>query len=83
MAVTLYQHDLAGGERLKVSHPISDLRDWNFNDKTSSLIVDQKTTFFEDINYGGARWELSAGKYTLGELAAHGIPNDVISSFYF
>jgi len=52
------------------------------NDKTSSVVVTgHKATFFEDINFGGARQTLEPGRYTLADLEAHGIPNDWISSF--
>jgi hypothetical protein len=85
MAVKLYQDDNAGGRDAgPYNESVSDLRSvaGGFNDLTSSLVVtDHKATFYEDINYGGAKWELGPGKYTLAEMNAHGIPNDMISSF--
>jgi Beta/Gamma crystallin len=85
MAVTLYEDDHAGGAKAgPYSESRSDLRSvaGDFNDRTSSLTVtDHKATFYEDINFGGAKQSLEPGKYTLAELEAHGIPNDWISSF--
>jgi hypothetical protein len=85
MAVTLYQHDQFGGEKAgPYSESRSDLRSvaGGFNDETSSIVVtDHKATFYEDINFGGAKQALEPGRYTLSELEAHGIPNDWISSF--
>jgi hypothetical protein len=85
MAVRLFTNDGFHGQPSQVfEHSISDLRstDPSFNDKASSIVVTgHSATFFEDINFGGAKWTLAPGQYTLGEMAAHGIPNDVVSSF--
>jgi Beta/Gamma crystallin len=85
MAVTLYQDDHFGGT---VAGPYaesrSDLRSvaGGFNDETSSIVVTgHKATFYEDINFGGAKWTLEPGRYDLAQLEAHGITNDTVSSF--
>jgi hypothetical protein len=86
MAVTLWENAHFDGQKAgPYNFSVSDLRSvaGDFNDKVSSLQIDQTTTFYQNINHSGAHWTLGAGKYDLAALNAHGIPNDTISSFFF
>jgi hypothetical protein len=78
----LYQHDNFQGRRLQFFDRESDLRDWNFNDQTSSIKIEgsEKWTFYKDIQYKTNPVTLASGSYTLKDLQAKGIPNDSISS---
>jgi hypothetical protein len=78
----LYQDDNFGGRRLQFFNRESDLRNWDFNDKTSSIQIvgNERWTFYRDILFGGSRVTLGPGSYRLRDLQARGIPNDSISS---
>jgi len=63
-----------------LKHPFN----WNWDNEASSLeIKGGPVTFYEHDHYQGAHWTLPAGKYDLGQMQDHGIPNDMISSFLF
>jgi hypothetical protein len=78
----LYQDDNFQGRRLQFFNRESDLRDWDFNDKTSSIKIvgNERWTFYRDILFGGSPVTLGSGSYTLTELRQRGITNDSISS---
>lgn len=78
----LYQDDNFKGRELTFYNYGTDLRQWDFNDKTSSLVIqgNERWRFYRNINYGGNYAELGSGTYRLWELQARGIPNDSISS---
>jgi hypothetical protein len=80
--VTLYEHDDYGGYALTFYGGSSDLTQYGFNDVTSSIITDDTTVLFEDVNYSGDYWVIPAGYFNLDDLEAYGVPNDTISSFY-
>lgn len=78
----LYQDDNFQGRRLQFFNEENDLRKWNFNNKTSSLVIqgDELWTFSQNINFKGNSLTLPSGSYTLSDLQDLGIPNDSISS---
>jgi hypothetical protein len=78
----LYQDDYFQGRRLQFFNRESDLRNWDFNDKTSSIIIEgnEQWAFSRDILFQGSTVRLGPGRYTLRDLQARGIPNDSISS---
>ncbi|HEY9672053.1 MAG TPA: beta/gamma crystallin-related protein [Waterburya sp.] len=78
----LYQNDSFGGRRLQFFNRESDLRNWDFNDKTSSIKIEgnERWTFSRDILFQGPSVTLGPGSYYLRDLQARGIPNDSISS---
>jgi len=78
----LYQDDNFRGRKLQFFNRESDLRNWNFNDKTSSLEIvgNERWEFYKHISFGGYPVTLGRGRYTLTDLQRRGISNDSISS---
>jgi Beta/Gamma crystallin len=70
------------GRRLQFFNGENNLGKWNFNDKTSSLVIsgNERWRFYRDINFQGPSVTLGRGAYSLARLNQLGIPNDSISS---
>jgi hypothetical protein len=79
-AAYLYQHANFRGRRLTFFQGTSDLRRYNFNDQTSSIVItgNQRWAFYRDINFQGPAVVLGRGSYPLVSFA--GLPNDWVSS---
>jgi hypothetical protein len=78
----LYQDDNFKGRKLTFYNYGTDLRTWDFNDKTSSLVIQGNEVwgFYRDRNYKGPSVALGSGTYTKSDLIAFGIPDNSISS---
>lgn len=55
--VVLYQDELFGGRQLILTSSVTDLRQQDFNDVTTSVQIfgPIRATFYQDANFGGAR----------------------------
>lgn len=82
----LYQNDGFNqgdpGRRLRFSEGTDDLRTYNFNDETSSIVItgNKSWVFYRDINNKGPAVTLRPGSYNLDQLRRRGIQNDWVSS---
>lgn len=80
-AAKLYRDDGFGPNPPKTFNlGTKNLRGFNFNDQTSSLVIDEPWVFYEHINFTGKAVILGRGSYNTSQLAARGIRNDSISS---
>jgi len=80
--VSLYEHDRFQGPSLSFRNGATDLRNWNFNDKTSSLRIvgNEEWAFYREPAFRGTPVILGRGNYTATRLQQLGLPNDSISS---
>jgi hypothetical protein len=84
--IILFQDINFGGSSLIVQSPDTSLVPQGWNDAVSSLIViDGQWSLYDDINYGGTQWSVSAsggpsGDGTYPDWADWGGTNDSISS---
>ena len=76
--VRVYEHSDGKGRHIGLNYYIDDLRDYNLNDKVSSVCIrsGHTATLYEHINYGGKRLVLGPG----GNHNLTGWWNDRISS---
>ncbi len=73
--VTLYEHAGFTGRTKILTRDTASLPD--FNDMTSSIVVDGPACVFEHNNYGGRSQVLTPGRYDISQLT---IGNDCVSS---
>ena len=77
-AITLFGHDNFHGPRVTLTQPAPDFREFNFNDRASSVIVEgEPWEVCEHADFGGRCMILRPGRYP--DLRATGL-NDRISS---
>lgn len=75
LQVTLYQHANFTGETRTYTADVSFTQD--FNDQTSSIVVEPVVTIYQQDNYAGASQALRVGQYNIADLT---IGNDQLSS---
>ncbi len=76
LRVTLCEHADYKGRRKSFTADAADVGN-DFNNRTSSLMVEKVVTIFEHSHYKGKSSTIGIGKHNLNEL---GIPNDSLSS---
>ena len=76
--ITLYEHDNFGGRTFTADNSVDNLRDFGFNDRASSVVVEgRRWQICDDARFGGRCVELRPGRYT--SLSEMGM-NDRVSS---
>ena len=76
--ITFYEHDDFGGRSFNTTRQISNLQRWGFNDRASSVEVQQhRWEVCQDLRFGGRCMVLQPGRYP--SLSAMGL-NDRVSS---
>jgi hypothetical protein len=57
--ITLFQNTNFGGDHLSLQQPDANLKNQNFNDKTSAIIVcSGNWKLYQDSNFNGKLWEV-------------------------
>ncbi len=81
LKVTLYQHGGFNGRSLVLTNDDTCLNDNNFDNQTSTLVVEQanEVTFFADCSFGGESAVFEVGEYDFGAFTSR-FPNDRLSS---
>jgi hypothetical protein len=90
MSVTLYEDEGGYGYFRTFSYDVQNLEDfytpfpwpWSWDNETSALYTTGYATVHEDADGNGDSAKLSPGFWDQDDLAAVGIDNDSISSFY-
>ena len=76
--ITLYEHDNFGGRTFTADNSVDNLRDFGFNDRASSVVIEgRRWQICDDARFGGRCVELRPGRYT--SLSEMGM-NDRVSS---
>jgi len=77
--ICLFEHDNYRGQMVALTDAVSDLKEINFDNKTSSVIVVSSTwNLYEDKDFKGDKWPLHVGLYATPKLGDFN--NDSISS---
>jgi Beta/Gamma crystallin len=85
-SITVFQDTCMGGKSMTFTGPISNLKDYGFNDAISSIVVTSGAwALYQDSDYKGTLWKVSATSGVAGTSAypsstAWGGSNDSISS---
>ena len=76
--ITMYEHDNFGGRTFTADNSVDNLRDFGFNDRASSVVIEgRRWQICDDARFGGRCVELRPGRYT--SLSEMGM-NDRVSS---